>query len=298
MRQRVTTRLKSLPGGTLTWSILTELARRNITDRSMTLAAQAFTSVLPVVILLTTLPGAEVVRSGLSGLGIDPSKLDLSEPISPGSFTAFGIVGALMVIIGATSLSRALGRMYVSVWTVSRLSLRGWWRWVLVILLIPLAGTIQGLIASMRSFSFFGMHIADDGVAGIVGEALVTLLIWTTLWIAVPRLLVSAQVPLRALVLAGISTGVGLTLLLIATRVVMPTINATVTGNYGVLGLVFLTISWLFVFAVILVTSTIVTRTVLIDDGRLGTRLRQWTGEVPRHRDQARSADRGPMERS
>jgi len=112
-------RVLRLPGATLSLRILTDIARGDITDRAMTLAAQAFTSILPIVILLLTLPGSDVVDDALSGLGIPVSKLDHNSVDNPQSFATFGIIGALMTIAGATSLSRALGRMYVAIWGVT-----------------------------------------------------------------------------------------------------------------------------------------------------------------------------------
>ena len=70
-------RVMRLPGASLMLRIVIDMARGNLTDRSMTLAAQAFTSILPVVIL---------AESFLSFLG-----LGVQEPLtSLGRLIAYG----------------------------------------------------------------------------------------------------------------------------------------------------------------------------------------------------------------
>ncbi len=117
----MTDRVLRLPGASPALRILADIARGDVTDRSMTLAAQAFTSILPLVILMLSLPGSDVVDSALTELGIPMTPWTAHPSTPPRSFATFGIVGALMTIAGATSLSRALGRMYVAVWGVTKL---------------------------------------------------------------------------------------------------------------------------------------------------------------------------------
>ena len=271
-------RVMRLPGASLMLRIVIDMARGNLTDRSMTLAAQAFTSILPVVILVLTLPGASVVDDALTQLGIPVSSLDTPTIDDPTSATTFGIVGALMTIAGATSLSRALGRMYVSIWDVAKLPWRKYWRWVVVVFLIPAAVTVQGLSTGVEATSLFGMYIGDRGVLGVGLIVAVTVLIWSVTFTAIPRLLVSSQVPMKLLVLNGLGTGILITALLAGSRVALPTLAAGTIRSYGTLGVVFVAISWLFVFALILVVTAIVVHAVATDEGRLGRWVRRWAG--------------------
>ncbi|MDL9936032.1 hypothetical protein QSJ18_04685 [Gordonia sp. ABSL1-1] len=275
------------PGAALVVRIATDIARGNVTDRAMTLAGQAFTSLLPIVILLTTLPGKDVVDDALHGLGIKENAGIVAHS-TPESFGAFGIFGALMTIAGATSLARALGRMYVSIWGVTKLPLRGWWRWVIVIFVIPVAATVQGLAAGLRSMSIFGVHIEDRGLLGFGLEIGVTLIVWSLLWTVIPRLLVSAQVPWRLLAINGIATGLCVTALLVGSRVALPRILESTTDHFGTLGVVFVAISWLFFFACILVVVTLVIHAIASDAGYLGRWVRRHAGvPVPAVREQS-----------
>ncbi|MCK8613393.1 YhjD/YihY/BrkB family envelope integrity protein [Gordonia sp. C13] len=271
-------RMLRLPGATLSLRILTDIARGDITDRAMTLAAQAFTSILPIVILLLTLPGSDVVDDALSGLGIPVSKLDHNSVDNPQSFATFGIIGALMTIAGATSLSRALGRMYVAIWGVTKLPWRAFWRWLIVLFLIPAAVTAQGLSTGLRAETLFGIYLGGSGLLGIVLVFLVTVTIWSATFTAIPRLLVSTQVPLRLLALNGVVTGLLITALLAGSRIALPTLASGTIRYFGTLGIVFVAISWLFVFAAILVVTAIVVHGVATDPGRVGTRVRRWAG--------------------
>ncbi|SDU60466.1 YhjD/YihY/BrkB family envelope integrity protein [Gordonia westfalica] len=271
-------RVLRLPGATLSLRILTDIARGDVTDRAMTLAAQAFTSILPIVILLLTLPGTDVVDDALTGLGIPVSRLDHTSVDDPQSFATFGVIGALMTIAGATSLSRALGRMYVSIWGVTKLPWRAFWRWVVVLFLIPAAVTAQGLSTGLQAESLFGIHLGGSGLLGIVLIFLVTVVIWSAVFTAIPRLLVSAQVPLRLLVLNGVGTGLLITVLLVGSRIALPALASSTIRYFGTLGIVFVAISWLFVFAAILVVTAIVVHCVATDAGRVGTWVRRWAG--------------------
>ncbi|MDH3061207.1 hypothetical protein QEN36_17790, partial [Gordonia alkanivorans] len=245
---------------------------------AMTLAAQAFTSILPIVILLLTLPGSDVVDDALSGLGIPVSKLDHNSVDNPQSFATFGIIGALMTIAGATSLSRALGRMYVAIWGVTKLPWRAFWRWVIVLFLIPTAVTAQGLSTGLHAETLFGLHLGGSGLLGIVLVFGVTVTIWSGTFTAIPRLLVSTQVPLRLLALNGVVTGLLITALLAGSRLALPTLASGTIRYFGTLGIVFVAISWLFVFAAILVVTAIVAHGVATDPGRVGTWVRRWAG--------------------
>ncbi|WP_238421507.1 YhjD/YihY/BrkB family envelope integrity protein [Gordonia sp. 'Campus'] len=271
-------RALQLPGASLILRIVVDIARGNITDRSMTLAAQAFTSILPIVILVLNLPGTDVVDDALTDLGIPISRLDSTWVANPTSATTFGIIGALMTIAGATSLSRALGRMYVSIWDVAKLPLRTFWRWVVVVFLIPVAVTAQGLSTGLQATSLFGVRIGDRGILGIALLLIVTLLIWSATFTAIPRLLVSSQVPIKLLVLNGVGTGLLITVLLAGSRVGLPALAAGTIRSYGTLGIVFVAISWLFVFALILVVTAIVVHAAATDEGRVGRWVRRWAG--------------------
>ena len=110
--------------------VLRDLGNLALVDRGMTLAATAFTSVLPMLIV------AGAVRSRLDHttapifaehLGFDDATADLLEKSLPGGaaeLRATGIIGVVILIIAATSMARALERALHTIWHTSHVSFR------------------------------------------------------------------------------------------------------------------------------------------------------------------------------
>ena len=79
----------------------------------MTLAAEVFTAVFPLLILAAVWLGSQ--RSDDIAKSIDmpsESRQVVQDAVSGSGASAFGVVGALWVLISATSLSRALTRAF------------------------------------------------------------------------------------------------------------------------------------------------------------------------------------------
>src|SRR3954468_18482375 len=122
-----------------------ELVRIQIFDRAMTVAAQFFTSVFPVAILLSGLAGRSNAYSVADQVGestdLPPAARPvLHDAIPPGGIGAFGIVGTLIVLVSATSLARALLRSFLTVWRLPVLPRRlaDAWRWLALVLVFAL----------------------------------------------------------------------------------------------------------------------------------------------------------------
>lgn len=96
------------------------LQRIEIFDRSMAVAAQLFTAVFPMLILLASWFGhPESVMTG--GIGLPPEAAEsLEDALKPGASSTFGIVGTIIVVVSATSLARTLARSFAVVWGLPR----------------------------------------------------------------------------------------------------------------------------------------------------------------------------------
>src|SRR5215204_5948773 len=85
-------------------------------DRAMTLAAQVFTSILPILIVAGSLRGRlnpEADSALAENLGLDARTARLVQQSLPSEVdvvSATGVFGALLLIIAATSFARALER--------------------------------------------------------------------------------------------------------------------------------------------------------------------------------------------
>ena len=222
-------------------------------DRAMTLAAQAFTSVFPVIIAFSTLrprDESSVGGSIANVLSLPPSSRDVVEqalPTTSESSSAFGLLGVMIVMISATSFSRALARMYGKVWVSKPAGLSGGWRWVAVLL---------GIVMSMLVLS--ALRRASSGIPYDTAlDWLFTLAVGTLVWTWVPWLLLAGQVDWRRLLPGGILMGLGSIGTSIGSAIYMPRALSSASRQFGALGIAFTYISWLFVVALVLITATV-----------------------------------------
>lgn len=246
------------------------LARIELFDRAMTLAAQAFTSIVPIMLFTATLRSGHdngfgaVLAETLEIPDSVRSTLQSSIPSDASFESGVGIFGVVVAIVSATSFSRALERVYLRIWQVPRPSLRSWWRWFAALVAILLA---VGLIGLTRR--------ATQGQAwsGWL-PLLVQLVLWTAAWTVAPWVLVQREVRLRPLLFAGAATSVVLAGLTLAGSVYLPIVLVHGAREFGVLGLVFSYISWLFAIAFVVIAVAVVARVCATDEGAIGRLMR------------------------
>jgi len=260
--------IRQMPGGPVLLQLVSDLARSEIADRSMTLAGQAFTSILPVMIVLSTLRSNGYIDHALDGYGLSAADLALTSGEAGESAVTFGVIGALMTVISATSFSRALDRMYARVWGTPKLTFRKGWRWIVVVLAITLGVAAQGLIANLGDIGWM------FGLIGLGLEIFADLAFWTLLWFWVCRMLTERRVNVRCSLLIGMISAIGLTALSFGSRVALGPVLDSATGQFGILGVIFTIISWLFLFSAILVAATVIVHALASDQGRIGRFLR------------------------
>lgn len=243
LRRRLDAFLHGHPAGRIASRMLVGLARIELVDRSMTLAAQMFTSVLPVIIAGSVLADSTVAgRSILTQLGLDPAMLPREEFDSTSS-AAFGAVGIVMVVVSGTSFARALARTYGRIWAVPPITLAQGWRWFVVLFAVTASALIAGLI-----------QLSGSGLLVIAGQWGV----WACVWALCPSLLTMGVVHARMLVWTGIVTATLLTIIHTGGRLLLPHAITTATAHFGILGVVFTMIGWLFVLSMALVVAPVI----------------------------------------
>jgi membrane protein len=242
------------------------LVEVEVFDRSMTLAAQAFTSVFPLLILVATLRprrGDQLGAALADSLGLSPQAregLEAALPSASSAASSFGVIGAAVVLLSATSFSRALVRMYVRIWDAQRPpGLRSFWRLIAVLL---------GLVLLVCLLTFVRRVLAGVPFSG-VAEALTAFVLGCLLWTWVPWLLLARRVPVRLLVPGGVLMAVAMMVLTVAGRIYLPRALSSATSQYGALGISFTYVTWLFVIMVALVGSTAIGAVVARDAGPL-----------------------------
>ncbi|WP_051274996.1 YhjD/YihY/BrkB family envelope integrity protein [Cellulomonas sp. URHD0024] len=267
--QRVWAGMRGTPLGTLIDRIVTGTTAIEPFDRAMTLAAQAFTSVVPIMIVVTALrPHKDSFASTLGdAIGLTDDVLATLAGSLPDSATvtsSVGFFGFLVAFFSATAYSRALERMYLKIWRVPKPPLRTAWRWIATIAAVMVAIALLALT----------QNILADRPAGTALEVAIRLGIWFVVWTYVPWVLMRATISLRALAFTGALTSIALTALAGVGRIYLPIVLTTGAEEFGVLGLVFTYISWLFVLSFGIVLATVVGRACAQDEGVLGRLVR------------------------
>lgn len=259
--QRVEHLMNQVPAARRT---LTELARVELVNRAMILAAQALLAVVPLLIVLgaflphrlaTGLVSRLQLTVGMAGSGTSSLRAVLAAPEQQVR-TQAGVLGLLIALASAVSFARALQAMYEKVWeqprspglTARRRCLLWLVGWLFYLVLVATTARALGLGTNWAP----GRLIVQSAVGFV-------LWFWTTHW------LLSGRVPWSRLWVGAVLTAVGATVMTEASRLVMPRYIASNVAQYGPLGLVFALASWLVVFASMVVVSAVVGRVIVED---------------------------------
>ena len=169
LRRRVEPAVRLAQSG-LPGRILGRLIEVQFRDRMVVLAAQAFSAILPLFIVVSTVsphPGGDSparVLAGKLGLGgAQMSSLRAAVAPPPSARASFGVLGVVLALLTATSFARALQRSYQLAWRLPPVGLRAAWR--------PLA-LVVGLALYIELLYLFGrlmrafkpVRVEDDGL--------------------------------------------------------------------------------------------------------------------------------------
>ncbi|HEX5920013.1 MAG TPA: YhjD/YihY/BrkB family envelope integrity protein [Nocardioides sp.] len=241
--------------------------RIEIFDRSMTIAAQFFTSVFPILILFASWVGN--VRTDSIAEAIDmpeASQSVLDQAVQASASTGFGLVGALIVLASATSLSRALTRAYAAIWQLPRprSTMRSAWRWLAVVVALALS------LFVVRALSQFAAAVPP----GDVWERVVAFACDLAIITFVPWLLLSGAVRLRLLLPAAVLFATLMLFVRPASAVWLPRALEASAERYGSIGVAFTYLAWLYVVAFCVLLTAVFGQVIAVDRGWLGTWLR------------------------
>jgi membrane protein len=270
LRRRVEPALHTARAG-LPGQILGRLVEVRFLDRSVILAAQAFSAILPLFIVVATIsphPGGDspavfvARRLGLAAEDVSSLQSVVAPP--PSARTSIGVVGVVLALLTATSFARALQRSYELAWRLPRAGLRAAWR--------PLA-LVLGLAVYVELLFLFG-RLVRGVPAGTLLEDLVTFAGAWALWTGAGWILLGGRVRPRLLAAGGLLTAVGFAVLRRLSAFYLPALVASNQQQYGLLGVAFTLFSWLSACSFIIVAATVVGAVLAEDPGRLGQLLR------------------------
>lgn len=241
------------------------LQRIEIFDRAMAVSAQLFTSIFPLLILLASW-FESTGRLFSNTLGMPPeaeSQVDVA--LKESGSTAFGVVGAIIVLVSATSLSRALARAYATIWGLPKpkSTPKAAWRWVSVVLVIALS-----LVALRRS------QTIADGIppAHFWGEVVAFVLL-TAAGLFTPWVLLSGKVSVRALASGAVLFGFVILAVRPFSNIWLARSLESSATRYGSIGVAFTYLAWLYLIAWILLATAVLGHVLVMDRGKVARRL-------------------------
>ena len=231
------------------WSRLLEL---EFVDRSVALAAKAFVSFLPLLLLLTALTPAfardEVVetithRFGVSGDALDVVRQAFNSPEKTKAAT--GIFGAVVTLAFAVSFTTALQRTYLRAWRRppgggARNKGRG-------------AIWLAGLIAIVSILTLTQSVL--NGPTGAFLSWAIGLIATTGLWWWTAHLMLRGEVRWRPLLPTAVITGVGGAVYALAATVWMPTTVTHHFQEFGTFGIALSFVTWFTGLAFVIVAA-------------------------------------------
>jgi len=222
---------------------LRQLIRVNLLDCATRLAAQAFLSALPALFVVAVFAPA-TVREGVTTtlrdqLGVKgPAQQQVQQLMSAGHdevAQSFGAFGALVTLLSATALSRAMQRVCERCWELPKSGTRvAAWRW--------LAWLVVWLV-----FLVFQAPIRDGFGAGTWLGVPLIFLASTALWWWTQHLLLGGRVRWYPLLPGALLSGVAVVAQGIAAKVYLPAAVSRSVSKFGPYGVVFTSLSWLIV---------------------------------------------------
>ncbi|GAA1812396.1 YhjD/YihY/BrkB family envelope integrity protein [Agromyces neolithicus] len=237
---------------------LRDIRELELFDRAMTLAAQAFTSILPVLIVAGSLRGSlnpEANSLVANNLGLDDRTADLvqqSMPQQVEGVTLTQVIAALLLIVAATSFARALERCFLRIWKTPKAGIRFAWRWV--------AGIVAIVIGLLVVVATRNIVRGTDAIS--VLEFILEAAIWSALWWIASWVVVNRSISLRALLPGSVLAGLGFAVATVVGRGYLPGALAASAEQFGVLGLAFSYIGWLFVLMSVLLIAVTIGRVI------------------------------------
>lgn len=223
-------------------------------DRAMVISSQAFTALIPLLILVSavvpagsaTLVSDSIIRRfGLSG----DAAQSVETVFAPSDSGSIGVLSLLLLFYSGVSLTRRLQRMYLTAWQLPPLpGVRGPINAAMALAALLIEVSLLYLLSSLVRMLPF------DWALTVPFSILASLLLWTS----IPWLLLDRRVAWRRLLPAGLLTGTLSSVYGVATTIYMPRLMETYSDRYGLFGVTVALVGWLLCISFIVVAATVV----------------------------------------
>jgi len=269
-RERIA-RLRTWLERLLIWRVWERMLEIEFVDRSVALAAKAFVSFFPLVIVVAAFVPARIRMSIISALAARLGLRGEAFSLVQSSFAssddirrATGVVGLVLTIFFATSFTTALRRVYMRAWRRPPHSgVDNYWRGVTWLFAILLSLAVLG-----------GLRAAAGDGAGVVVWAVVGLAVYVGLWWFTAWWLLLGDVRMRVLAPTGVITGIAMAGYGLSASVWMPEVVASNEAQFGFFGVALALVTWFSGAAICILVGACAGPVFAEDTGRLGRFIR------------------------
>jgi membrane protein len=221
-------------------------------DRAIALSSRAFIAVIPLAVVATAFTPADasladrlVERFQLEGAAAATIRQLFTTPSEVRG--AATVVGLVALLVTCHSFARLLQRTYERIWRLEPLGVRGAFR-----------GLVW--IAGLAAFLAFVVPIRNwvQHIGGAPFYIVVTVVTSTALWAWTPYVLLAGRVHWHRLVPSALLVAVGLAVLTAASVIYMPSTIERSAESYGLIGVTFAFVTWLFVSALVIIVAGVI----------------------------------------
>jgi membrane protein len=225
------------------------------TQRALVLAAQAFSALIPLLIVLSTLVSSHggnglattlVERFRLVGNSADAVNTLFAQP--PGVSQSVSLGSALLLVLSGLSLARTIQRLYEAAWRLPPRGLRGTFGGLAALALLVTQILLLSLLAG------FLRSAPGGSLLVLVLRAVAS----SALWLLLQHLLLGGRVTWRRLLPGAVAAGVGQQVVAEVSTLWIPNVIENNATRYGTIGVSFALLSWLVVIAVVQVAAAVV----------------------------------------
>jgi membrane protein len=234
---------------------LRRFAAINGRDRALVLGGQAFTTLIPLLIVVaaaasrqgpTALADRLATRFHVTGASAQAIRTLFERP--PGATGTITIAGAVVMLFSLLSLTRYMQRTYEAAWHLPAIGVRG---------------TLNGMTATglfIASFLVLALLLGllRNAPAGSVLAFLLRIVANTAVWLLLQSLLLSRRIPIRRLLPGAIVIAVGSAILSLYSALWMPRVIENNATRYGIIGITFALLTWLIVVGLCLVAAAVI----------------------------------------
>jgi membrane protein len=219
--------------------------------KAFTLAAQTFTGIFPLLVVIASIGAQPDDRSRLAVRLTHMFRLEgnaaaavetlFSQP--QGDAEGIGAVGAVLLVFSLFALARSLQRIFEVAWMIRSGGLSRTW--------YGLAGTVL-FVADIAALTTLGAVLRRlPGGAGLA--VAVQVLGSFAFWMILQYLLLSRQISWRPLLPGAVVAAAGQVLIILFSATYMPNQIATNSARYGIVGVSLALLTWLIVVAAVVV---------------------------------------------